>query len=232
MSYLITLSFTHPPPISPRRLMTPLELTHAASRVRETVACGQSRCCASRTRWKNRRVGRTFMSQDDIASSEPHQRLCSRMVSDAKQLLNNGASLEGWRRMNAGGEFWSHSGNAAGVLSNSHASTLFKILFKTHSSCWETLIAENRHMSEAMKELSVLKHFSFHTGEVFSNTSQGSVREKWCHREGSVRTQFILYVWKCVGGLDATIPLRYFSYCWWSGHCTHQIMQIWVLGGL
>ncbi len=49
-------------------------------------------------------------------------------------------------------------------------------------------------MSEAMKELSVLKHFSFHTGEVFSNTSQGSVREKSCHREGSVRTQFTLYV--------------------------------------
>lgn len=64
MSYLITLSFTHPPPISPRRLMTPLKLTHAASRVRETVACGQSRCCASRMRWKNRRAGRTFMSQD------------------------------------------------------------------------------------------------------------------------------------------------------------------------
>ncbi len=41
----------------------------------------------------------------DIASSEPHQRLCSRMVSDTKQLLNNGTSLEGWRRMNAGGEF-------------------------------------------------------------------------------------------------------------------------------
>ncbi len=160
MSYLITLSFTHPPPISPRRLMTPLELTHAASRVRETVACGQSRCCASRTRWKNRRVGRTFMSQDDIASSEPHQRLCSRMVSDAKQLLNNGASLEGWRRMNAGGEFWSHSGDAAGVLSNSHASTLFKILFKTHSSCWETDSWEQAYVRSNERVVSI-KTFLF-----------------------------------------------------------------------
>lgn len=146
----------------------------------------------------------------DIASSEPHQRHCSRLVSDAKQLLNNGASLEGWRRMNAGGEFWSHSGGAAVVLSNSHAS-MPKSCLKTHLGSWETQISENRHMSEAMKELSVFKHFSFHTAEVFSNTSQGSVREKSCHREGSVWTQFTLYVWKCVQGLDGANPQGYFN---------------------
>ncbi len=91
------------------------------------------------------------------------------------------------------GEGWMQEGNfdptraALPAYSQTHTQARsLKSCLKTHSSCWDTRIAENRHMSEAMKELSVLKHFSFHTEEVFSNTSQGSVREKSCHREGSV----------------------------------------------
>ncbi len=109
------------------------------------------------------------------------------------------------------GEGWMQEGNfdptraALPAYSQTHTQARsLKSCLKTHSSCWDTRIAENRHMSEARKELSVLKHFSFHTGEVFSNTSQGSVREKSCHREGSVWTQFTLYVWKCVGAYQPT----------------------------